>query len=173
MFTQNQIDDIVTLLQASGPDTKIYMGCDSVRFRRPDGNTYARYATVCIVHMEGRKGCRLFKNVSIERDFDVKQNRPKIRMMNEVMKVCELYNQLIPFIEELAEVYQDKNGEIQVKEFDVEIHLDISTDPKNGSNCAAKEAAGYVLAMTGKEPRLKPDSFAASFGADAVANSRA
>ena len=77
-----------------------------------------------------------------------------MRMMNEVIKVCELYNQLIPFIDE----------------FNVEIHLDISTDPKNGSNCAASEAAGYVLGMTGIEPKLKPDSFASSFGADHVAN---
>jgi predicted RNase H-related nuclease YkuK (DUF458 family) len=77
-----------------------------------------------------------------------------MRMMNEVSKVCNLYSQLAPFIDE----------------FDVEIHLDIATDPKHGSNCAAQEAAGYVLGMTGIEPKLKPNSFAASFGADHVTN---
>jgi predicted RNase H-related nuclease YkuK (DUF458 family) len=79
-----------------------------------------------------------------------------MRMMNEVQKVCALYNQLAPFIDE----------------FDVEIHLDINTDPMHGSNCAANEAAGYVLGMTGIEPKLKPDSWAASFGADGVAHGR-
>jgi uncharacterized protein len=135
------------------PETKIYLGCDSKRFIK-DGVKSARYATVCIVHMNGKNGCRIFSNISYERDFDSKPGRPKIRMMNEVMKVCELYNQLIPFIDG----------------FDVEIHLDISTDPKQGSNCAANEAAGYVLGMTGVDPKMKPESFASSFGADHVVN---
>jgi len=114
----------------------------------------ARFATVCIVHMNGKNGCRIFSNVSHEPDYDSKPGRPKIRMMNEVIKVCTLYNQLAPYIDG----------------FDVEIHLDISTDPKQGSNCAAHEAAGYVLGMTGVEPKLKPESFASSFGADHIAN---
>jgi predicted RNase H-related nuclease YkuK (DUF458 family) len=45
-------------------------------------------------------------------------------------------------------------------------------DPKHGSNCAASEAAGYVLGMTGIEPKLKPESWAASFGADGVVHGR-
>ena len=77
-----------------------------------------------------------------------------MRLMNEVQKVCELYVQLAPFIDE----------------FDIEIHCDISTDTKNGSNCVATQAAGYVLGVTGITPKLKPDAFAASFGADRFAN---
>ena len=153
MFTQAQIEDIVNLLIKLDTSTKVYLGCDSVRYRK-DNRTWARYATVAIVHMNGKNGCRIFSNVSHEPDYDLKKNRPKMRMMNEVTKVCTLYNQLIPFIDE----------------YDVEIHLDISQDPKNGSNCAATEAAGYVLGMTGLEPKLKPESFASSFGADHVAN---
>lgn len=155
MFTENQIEEMVDLLIGLGPDTKIYLGCDSVRYRR-NGRTWARFATVAIVHMNGKNGCRIFSNISFEPDYDVKSSRPKVRMMNEVAKVCELYNQLAGFIDE----------------FDVEIHLDINTDPKHGSNCAATEAAGYVLGMTGLEPKLKPDSWAASFGADAIAHGR-
>jgi predicted RNase H-related nuclease YkuK (DUF458 family) len=155
MFTQKQIEEIVELLTTLDSSTKIYLGCDSVRFRK-DNKSYARFATVAIVHMNGNKGCRIFSNISTEADYDLKKNRPKIRMMNEVTKVCELYNQLIPFIDE----------------YDVEIHLDINIDPKHGSNCAANEAAGYVLGMTGIEPKLKPESWAASFGADGVAHGR-
>lgn len=155
MFTQKQIEEMVDLLSKLDTTTKIYLGCDSVRYRK-DNRTWARFATVAIVHMNGKNGCRIFSNISREMDYDVKKNRPKMRMMNEVMKVCALYNQLIPFIDE----------------FDIEIHLDINTDPKHGSNCAASEAAGYVLGMTGIEPKLKPDSWAASFGADAVAHGR-
>lgn len=159
MFTEKQIEEIVDLLITLDTDSKVYLGCDSVRYRR-DGRWFARYATVAIVHMSGvngrmgMNGCRIFKHISTEPDFDLKKNRPKMRMMNEVSKVCQLYAQLAPFIDE----------------FDVEIHLDINTDPKHGSNCAASEAAGYVLGMTGLEPKLKPESWAASFGADAVAH---
>ncbi len=155
MFTQAQIEEIVELLLTLNPDTKVYLGCDSVRFSR-NNRWYARYATVAIVHMNGKNGCRIFNNISVEPDYDLKKNRPKMRMMNEVSKVCELYNQLAPYIDE----------------FDVEIHLDINTDPKHGSNCAASEAAGFVLGMTGVEPKLKPESWAASFGADAVVHGR-
>ena len=155
MFTEKQIEEIVNLLTTLSTDTKVYLGCDSVRFRKNNRN-WARYATVAIVHMNGKNGCRIFSNISYEPDFDVKKSRPKIRMMNEVNKVCALYTQLIPFIDE----------------YEVEIHLDINMDPKHGSNCAATEAAGFVLGVTGIEPKLKPESWAASFGADGIAHGR-
>jgi len=153
MFTQEQIEDIVELLATLDPSTKVYLGCDSVRYFKK-GRAFGRYATVAIIHMNGKNGCRIFKNISYEPDYDLKKDRPKMRMLNEVAKVCELYTELAPFIDE----------------FDIEIHLDISQDPKNGSNCAASEAAGYVLGMTGMQPKLKPHSFASSFGADHVVN---
>lgn len=158
MFSQEQVEEIVDLLSTLDSSTKIYFGCDSVRTRR-NGRWYANFATVFIVHINGKNGCRLFSHLSTEPDYDVKKDRPKMRMMTEVRKVCELYTQLIPFIDE----------------FDIEIHLDINTDPKHGSNCAAKEAAGYVLGATGlneSKIKLKPESFAASFGADAAAHGR-
>lgn len=153
MFKKEQIEELVDLLITLSSDTKVYLGCDSIRYIR-NNKQYARYATVAIVHKNGNQGCRIFSNISKEPDYDLKKNRPKMRMLKEVQKVCELYNQLAPFIDE----------------FDVEIHLDINLDPKHGSNCAANEAAGYVLGMTGVEPKLKPDSWAASFGADYIAN---
>lgn len=155
MFTQKQIEDMIDLLLTLSKDTKIYLGCDSVRYFK-NGNAYGRFATVAIVHKDGNKGCKIFSNVSYEPDYDLKKDRPKMRMLNEVRKVCELYTQLAPFIDE----------------YDIEIHLDINMDPKHGSNCAASEAAGYVLGVTGIEPKLKPESWAASFGADGVAHGR-
>lgn len=155
MLTQTQIENMVDLLYTLDNRTKIYLGCDSVRYVKK-GRKYARYATVAIVHMNGKNGCRIFSSISHESDYDMKASRPKMRMMKEVQKVCELYTQIGPFIDE----------------FDVEIHLDINTDPKHGSNCAASEAAGYVLGMTGIKPKMKPESWAASFGADGVVHGR-
>lgn len=156
MFTQTQIEEMVDLLLTLDKSTKIYLGCDSVRFMRND-RQYAKFATVAIVHMNGKNGCKIFKNISVESNYDVKKNRPSMRLMTEVQKVCELYTQIIPFIDE----------------YDVEVHLDISQDPEHGSNCVASQAAGYVLGVTGlgqDKVKLKPDAIAASFGADRAVN---
>ena len=156
MFTQNQIEELVDLLYSLDSSTKIYIGTDSVRFKT-NGRWFAKYASVCVVHMNGKNGCRVFKHRSIEQDYDLKKNRPSLRLMNEVIKSCELYAQLAPFIDE----------------FDVEIHCDVNVDPKFGSNCVATQAAGYVLGVTGlheNQIKLKPNAFAASFGADHYAH---
>lgn len=158
MFNQNQIEEIVDLLCSLDPTTKIYLGCDSVRYRK-NNRWFARYATVAIIHLNGKNGCRIFSRVDHEPDFDLKKNRPKMRMMNEVAKVCNLYVQLAPFIDE----------------YECFIHLDINTNPKYGSNCAASEAAGYVLGVTGLNEdkiKLKPEAWCASFGADWAAHGR-
>lgn len=157
MFKSNEIEKIVDLLATLDTKTKIYFGCDSTRYVKGNGNnkvSMARYAAVVIIHKNGNNGCNIFSSLSNEIDYDVKKNKPKMRLMNETMKVCEIYLQLIPFIDE----------------FDIEIHLDINSDPEQGSHCAAKEAAGMVLGMTGIEPKLKPDGFAASHGADNIVN---
>lgn len=156
MFTQNQIEELVDLLYSLDSSTKIYIGTDSVRFKT-NGRWFAKYASVCVVHMNGKNGCRVFKHRSTEQDYDLKKNRPSLRLMNEVIKSCELYAQLAPFIDE----------------FDVEIHCDVNIDPKFGSNCVATQAAGYVLGVTGlheNQIKLKPNAFAASFGADHYAH---
>tara|TARA_R110000796_G_scaffold92303_2_gene196522 strand:+ start:919 stop:1398 length:480 start_codon:yes stop_codon:yes gene_type:complete len=156
VFDQNQIEKLVNLLYSLDENTQIYIGTDSVRFNK-DGDWYAKYASVCVVHMNGQHGCKVFKQKSIEKDYDVKKNRPSLRLMNEVMKSCELYTQLVPFIDE----------------FNVEIHLDVNTNPIHGSNCVAQQAAGYVLGVTGldeKNIKLKPNVLAAIAGADHYAN---
>jgi predicted RNase H-related nuclease YkuK (DUF458 family) len=156
MFTTEQVDELIDLLVTLTDKTKIYLGCDSVRFIK-DGKKFAKFATVLIVHKNGKNGCRVFSNTSVEPDYDVKADRPSMRLMTEVMKICELYTQLAPILDD----------------YQVEIHLDIGTDlKKNASSCVAAQAAGYVLGVTGIEPKLKPDSWAASHGADGVAHGR-
>jgi predicted RNase H-related nuclease YkuK (DUF458 family) len=153
MFTDEQINELLDLLCTLDENTKIYIGSDSVRFKK-DGQRYFRVCTVCIVHMNGKNGCRVFKHRSIHKDYDVKKSRPSNRLMMEVMKTCELYHQLEPIL----------------TDFSVEIHADINPDEKHGSSCVAQQAAGYILGVTGIEPRLKPDALCASFGADHFAH---
>lgn len=156
MFTKEQIEDLVELLCELDSNTKLYLGTDSVRFRK-EGIWHAKYASVVVVHMNGKNGCKVFKHRTVERDYDTKKNRPSLRLMNEVIKTCEMYVQLAPFIDG----------------FDCEIHLDINSDPKHGSNCVAQQAAGYTLGVTGLAEthiKLKPNAWCASFGADHYAN---
>jgi predicted RNase H-related nuclease YkuK (DUF458 family) len=72
MFTQAQIENLVDLLYTLNSETKIYIGTDSVRFKK-DGRWFAKYASVVVVHMNGKNGCRVFKHRSVEPDYDVKK----------------------------------------------------------------------------------------------------
>ena len=112
MFQEHQINELVELLATLNNNTKIYFGCDSVR-KVQDNKWFARYATCVIVHKNGNNGCRIFSHETVEPDYDVRMNRPSMRLMNETMKVCEAYTQLVPWIDG----------------FDIEIHLDINTNP--------------------------------------------
>jgi len=153
MFTDVQIEDLVNLLVELDTTTKIYFGCDSIAYRK-NNEWWGKFATVLIVHKNGKNGCKIYRNISHERIFDDKKNRPSDRLMKEVYKVTALYTQLIPFIEG----------------YDIEIHLDINPDVKHGSSCVATQAAGFVLGVTQIVPKLKPEAFAASFGADGIAH---
>ncbi len=155
MFSEDQIRKIQNTLDSVNNRTRIYFGCDSVRKWR---GAYwdATYATIVVIHKNSNSGCRLFYNVSSERDYDRNASRPRMRLMNETYKVCEAYLQLEPYI----------------TDYKTEIHLDINTEPKHGSSCVAKEASGYVYGLTGQKPKLKPDSFAASCGAHGIAHGK-
>jgi predicted RNase H-related nuclease YkuK (DUF458 family) len=159
MLSNDQILDIIDLLSSLNSETKIYLGCDSVKFTNK-GKKYAKYATILVIHMNGKNGCKIFSNISIEPDYDSKLNRPSTRLMNEVIKVCQLYIQISPFIDE----------------YDIEIHLDIGLDPlKNASSCVATQAAGYVLGVTGlsqENIKFKPDSWCSSIGADGIVHGK-
>ncbi len=116
----NKVKDYIN---NQSPETKIYIGCDSERFK-VDGVWYADYILAVVVHINGNNGCKLFGEVQRERDYDQKKNRPRYRLMNEVYKVSELYIKL-------ADVLEDRH---------VEVHLDINPDEHHGSNCVMQEA---------------------------------
>ena len=95
-------------------------------------------------------GCKLFGETTRERDYDQRVDRPQMRLMNEVYKVADLYLKLVPVLAERP----------------VEVHLDISPDPENGSNCVVQQAIGYIRGVCNVEPWVKPLAFAASCAAD-------
>lgn len=149
MFKQLEIEEIKEFLVNVEPESKIYLGCDSIKYKK--GNTwYARYTTVIVIHLGGKHGCRVFSYTETERDFDPDMTKPRMRLMNESYKVCGLYLELAP----------------ELEEFECEIHLDINPDKKHNSSLVINQAIGYVKGMTQLDAKAKPDAFAASSCAD-------
>ena len=143
------INEVIDFIKAQTPETKVYLGADSVRHIVKDV-WYADYTLAVVVHYDGNKGCKIFGDVVRERDFDQRQDRPRMRLMNEVYKIAELYLQL-------AEVLEDRY---------IEVHLDINPDEMHGSSCVINEAVGYIRGMCNVVPFVKPNAFAASYAAD-------
>jgi predicted RNase H-related nuclease YkuK (DUF458 family) len=144
-----EIDKLKEFIDAQGPDTKVYIGCDSFR-RKIDGVWYAYYTTVVVVHMNGRNGCRVFGDIQKERDYDQNKSRPAMRLMNEVYKATATFEQLLPIIGDR----------------EVELHLDINPRKIYGSSCVVDQAIGYVRGVAGIMPKVKPDGWAATHCAD-------
>lgn len=143
------IQEVKDFIDRQGPNTKIYIGADSARYKR-NLEWYADYTLAIVVHIDGRHGCKIFGEVQTERDYDKKSSRPSIRLMNEVYKVAELYQKLV-------DVIGDKN---------VEIHLDINPDERYNSSIVIQQAVGYIKGVCNVVPMVKPNAFAASYCAD-------
>jgi predicted RNase H-related nuclease YkuK (DUF458 family) len=143
------IDEVKQYIQSSSKESKIYIGGDSERFKLKD-KWFADYATVVVVHINGKNGAKIFGEITREQDYDYKPNRPSLRLMNEVIKVAELYYKL-------AETIGDRP---------VELHLDINPDERHGSSCVVTQAIGYIMGTCNITPKIKPYAFAASCCAD-------
>lgn len=143
------LDEVRAFIQEQSSETKIYLGGDSERFQL-NGVWHADYINVVVVHKNGKNGCRVFGSVVRERDYDQQKDKPRMRLMNEVMKVCQLYIDL----------------EDALENREVEVHLDINPNKEHGSSCVIQEAIGYVKGMCNVVPLVKPNAWAASYAAD-------
>jgi len=143
------IEEVKDFISNTSSSTKIYIGSDSTRFLRKE-TWYAEYATVVVVHYDGCRGCRIFGKIESERDYDQKKDKPRLRLMNEVIKTANMYIEL----------------ENAIENRHIEIHLDINPNEKYGSSCVISEAVGYIKGMCNVVPFVKPKAFAASIAAD-------
>lgn len=149
MNQQMNLEEVREVLKTLSSETKIYLGCDSERYKK-NNVWWSSYATVIVIHVDGRHGCQIFGQVDKERDLDNAPNKPILRLMSEVYRVSDLYLKL-------KDVLIDK---------EVEIHLDINPKENFASHIAYQQAIGYIRGVCQKEPVLKPNSFAASKVAD-------
>ena len=143
------IDRVVEFIRSQPEGTKVYLGADSERYRE-NRVWWAEYTVAVVVHIGGRHGCKIFGEISRERDYDQKVDRPSMRLMNEVYKVSEMFQRLAPALEDR----------------EVEVHLDINPDEMYGSSCVIGQAIGYIRGTCNVIPMVKPKAFAASYAAD-------
>ena len=143
------IDEVVGFIQAQGPGTRVYLGADSERYRLNNA-WWAEYTVAVVVHINGNNGCKIFGEITRERDYDQKANRPSMRLMNEVYRVSEMFQKLAPALSDR----------------EVEVHLDINPNEMYGSSCAVQQAIGYIRGTCNVIPMVKPRAFAASYAAD-------
>lgn len=146
------LDEARAFISKQSAETKVYIGGDSARFKSK-GVWYADYTVVAVVHIDGCRGCRVFGEVTRERDFDSKRNKPTNRLMTEVYKVADLFLKL-------REAVGDRH---------VEVHLDVNSKKGTVSNEVVDQAVGYIRGTCNVVPMIKPDSPAASFCADRYA----
>lgn len=143
------LDHVKEFIMNTSLSTKIYIGSDSARYRKGE-IWYAEYCTVVVVHYDGKHGCKVFGQLESERDYDQKMDKPRMRLMNEVIRT--------------AQMYLDLEESIGCRS--VEIHLDINPNEKYNSSCVISEAVGYIKGMCNVIPFVKPKAFAASIAAD-------
>lgn len=151
MMKNNPItrESIAHNLARCGADTKIYLGCDSRRFREK-GIWYADYTLVVVLHDDGCKGAKILGHTVREKVFDNNPDRPAMRLMNEVYKLSAMFLEF----EDLFYGYH------------TEIHLDLNPNRRFKSSGVVSEAIGYIRGVCQLEAKLKPDAWAASFAAD-------
>ena len=143
------IIEVESFIRAQSKETKVYLGCDSERFKY-NSVWYADYTLAIVVHIDSKHGCKIFGEVQREKDYDQKSNRPSVRLMTEVYKISELYLKL-------QEVLHDRH---------VEVHLDLNPDEKYASSTVVQQAIGYIKGTCNVIPMVKPNAWAASYCAD-------
>jgi len=138
-------EDAKQAILDSSPQSSVYIGCDSIRFRK-NNQWHAKYSTVVILHMDSKHGCRLFHDSVDMPDY----GNLKQRLLTEVQMAVSAASEII-------DVLGDRH---------MEIHLDINPDPKHKSSVAVREALGWVKGSLGLDAKIKPASFAATHAAD-------
>jgi len=141
------IEEAKKAILESSQSSSIYIGCDSIRFRKKK-QWYAKYSTVIIVHRDTKKGGRIFHSSVDMPDY----GNLKQRLLMEVQLAVTTATEII-------DVVGDRH---------FEIHLDINPNPNHKSSVAVKEALGWVKGSLGMDAKIKPDSFAATHAADHV-----
>ncbi len=134
---EDEVRQVIAKEKEMGYQLKVCIGTDS----QVKGKETA-FATVIVFVRQGKGGFMYICNETTLQKMSIKQ-----RMLTEVAKSIDVaYG--------LCKIFTTYN-------VDMEVHVDINTNPNFKSNDALKEAMGYIMAM-GFAFKAKPNAFASS-----------
>ena len=140
---EDEVRAAIASERAMGHDLKVCIGSDSqVKGKETE------FATVIVFIRKGKGGFMYIHNETTLQKMSIKE-----RMLVEVAKSIEVAYPLCNIFSRYS--------------VDMEVHVDINTNPNFKSNDALKEAMGYIMGM-GFVFKAKPDAFASSCCANKV-----
>lgn len=140
---EEEVSYVLARERELGHEIKVCIGTDSQVKSR-----YTEFATVIVFIRKGKGGFMYIHNEISYQKMTIKQ-----RMLTEVSKSIEVAYSLCNVFSRYS--------------VDLEVHVDINTNPNFKSNDALKEAMGYILGM-GFAFKAKPHAFASSSCANKV-----
>ncbi|MGC4100439.1 ribonuclease H-like YkuK family protein [Ferruginibacter sp.] len=140
---KDEIEKVIANERAMGHELKVCIGTDSqVKGKETE------FATVIVFLRKGKGGFMYIHNETTTQKMSIKE-----RMLAEVAKSIEVAYPLCNIFSRYS--------------VDMEVHVDINTNPNFKSNDALKEAMGYIMGM-GFVFKAKPDAFASSSCANKI-----
>jgi predicted RNase H-related nuclease YkuK (DUF458 family) len=140
---EDEIRTVIMREKETGHTLKVCIGTDSqVKGKETE------FATVIVFIRKGKGGFMYICNDTSLQKMSIKQ-----RMLTEVAKSIEVAYPLCTIFSRFS--------------VDMEVHVDINTNPNFKSNDALKEAMGYIMGM-GFAFKAKPDAFASSSCANKI-----
>lgn len=140
---EDELRGVIIKEREQGHQLKVCIGTDS-QVKGAD----TEFATAIVFIRKGSGGFMYLTNETTREKMSIRQ-----RMMTEVARSIEVAYAL-------SEVFI-------VHKVDMEVHVDINTDPVYKSNDVLKEAIGYITGM-GFAFKAKPEAFASSCCANKV-----
>ena len=137
------VEDVLKKERDLGNQIKVCIGTDSQKY-----GLEFEFATVILFLRKGHGGYMYISNSREKKKMTLKE-----RLLIEVSRSIEIAYHLCP-------VFDKYKSEL-------EVHADINTSPRWGSNIALKDAMGYIIGM-GFTFKAKPDALAASYCANKV-----
>ncbi len=138
-----EVNRVLMREKEAGHELKVCIGTDSqVKGKETE------FATVIVFIRKGKGGFMYIHNEISKQRMTIKE-----RMLMEVHKSIEVAYELCNIFSRYS--------------VDMEVHVDINTNPNFKSNNALKEAMGYIVGM-GFAFRAKPEAFASSNCANKV-----
>ena len=141
-----EVSNVLICEKETGHEMKVCIGTDSqVKGKETE------FATVIVFIRKGKGGFMYIRNEVTLQKMSIKE-----RMLVEVAKSIDVAYALCNIFSRYS--------------VDMEVHVDINTNPSFKSNDALKDAMGYIMGM-GFVFRAKPDAYASSSCANKVVNS--